>query len=193
METMTGTSTPTQDPEMNVHYLEMNVYFGFKKVRAKKMNRLEYNTLRGWKVPDDENPLDEGYLVEYLDGGQRNHPDYGGYISWSPKDVFNEAYKPSGEMTFGMALEALKSGDKVARTGWNGKGMYIYLKNGTFITPEMCHDPKLRQAVIDNGGELLGLPTLCMFTHDGTGRKAILTGWLASQSDMLSSDWIIIE
>ena len=46
---------------------------------------------------------------------------------------------------------------------------------------------------IENGGTILGLGTICMYTHDGTGRKAILTGWLASQSDMLSEDWIILE
>ena len=36
------------------------------------------------------------------------------------------------------------------------------------------------------------LRTICMYTHDGSGRKAILTGWLASQSDMLSEDWEIV-
>ena len=51
----------------------------------------------------------------------------------------------------------------------------------------------LKQAVIENGGTILGLGTICMYTHDSTGRKAILTGWLASQSDMLSEDWIILE
>lgn len=39
--------------------------------------------------------------------------------------------------------------------------------------------------------EATGLPTICMYTHDSTGRKAILTGWLASQSDMLFEDWIV--
>ena len=44
-----------------------------------------------------------------------------------------------------------------------------------------------------NGGEILALGTICMYTHDSTGRKAILTGWLASQSDMLLEDWNIVE
>ena len=43
-----------------------------------------------------------------------------------------------------------------------------------------------------NGGEMEALGTICMYTHDGSGRKAILTGWLASQSDMLSEDWEIV-
>ena len=57
----------------------------------------------------------------------------------------------------------------------------------------MCSDPVLKQQVIDNGGTILGLPTICMYTHDSTGRRAILTGWLASQSDMLMEDWEIVN
>lgn len=95
-------------------------------------------------------------------------------------------------MDFGKAIEALKQGKKVSRKGWNGKGMYLWMKPAFVIKPEMCSDPMLKQAVIDNGGELLGLPTISMFTHDATGRKAVLSGWLASQSDMLLEDWQII-
>ena len=56
------------------------------------MNRLEYNEYRGWQLPENENGADEGFLVEYLDGGEANHPDHVGYISWSPKTVFDNAY-----------------------------------------------------------------------------------------------------
>lgn len=96
-------------------------------------------------------------------------------------------------MDFGKAIEALKRGQKVTRRGWNGKGMFLWLKPENRITPEMCSDPVLKQKVIDNGGELLGLPTICMFTHDSSGRQAVLTGWLASQSDMLYEDWEVLE
>ena len=97
------------------------------------------------------------------------------------------------KMNFGQAIEALKEGKKVARNGWNGKGMYLWLKKEFNITPEMCSDPMLKQAVIDNGGTIFGLPSISMYTHDSTGRKAVLSGWLASQSDMLLEDWHIIE
>lgn len=63
-----------------------------KVVRAAPMNRTDYNKLRGWEVPADENPADAGYLVEYIDGGPANHPDYQGYISWSPAAVFESGY-----------------------------------------------------------------------------------------------------
>lgn len=68
-------------------------YEGTKRVHARPMNRGEYNAYRGWEVPADENPADDGYLVEYLDGGKSNHPNHAGYISWSPKDVFERSYK----------------------------------------------------------------------------------------------------
>lgn len=70
----------------------MQHYICHKEVRATPMSRLEYNVLRGWEVPADENPEDLGYLVEYLDGGQGNHPDFKGYISWSPREVFEKGY-----------------------------------------------------------------------------------------------------
>jgi len=121
----------------------------------------------------------------------------------APDDEFRVlswmALKPSdkeqGEktMTFGEALEALKAGKKVARKGWNGKGMHLWLKPATMVKSEWCKDPELKKLVDANGGELLALGTICMYTHDSTGRNAILTGWLASQSDMLLDDWMVIE
>ena len=68
-------------------------YCGTKDVFGTPMTRAEYNTYRGWELPADENGADEGYLVEYIDGGTSNHPAHAGYISWSPADVFSRAYK----------------------------------------------------------------------------------------------------
>lgn len=95
-------------------------------------------------------------------------------------------------MDFGKAIEALKDGYKVTRKGWNGKGMFLWLKPETTVKSEWCKDPLLKELADINGGEILALGTICMYTHDSTGRKAILTGWLASQSDMLSNDWEIL-
>ena len=104
----------------------MKMFIGTKMVLARPMGRGEYNTYRGWQIPLDENPADEGFLVEYVDGGASNHPGHAGYISWSPKDVFERAYRLSSGLTFGDALQALKAGKRVARAGWNGKGMFVY-------------------------------------------------------------------
>jgi hypothetical protein len=80
------------NPERN-----MKTYTGTKTLRAKPMTRDDYNTLRGWATPPEENGADEGYLVEYLDGGKANHPDFENYISWSPKDVFERTYREQAE------------------------------------------------------------------------------------------------
>ena len=63
--------------------MDFKTYVGAKIIQAKPMNRLEYNKYRGWEIPKDENPTDEGYLVKYEDG----------YESWSPKEVFENAYR----------------------------------------------------------------------------------------------------
>lgn len=69
------------------------LYEGTKRLHAQPMTRGEYNAYRGWENPADENPADDGYLVEYQDGGKANDPRHAGYISWSPKDVFKRSYK----------------------------------------------------------------------------------------------------
>ena len=98
----------------------------------------------------------------------------------------------TSNMTFGEAIEALKAGKNVARAGWNGKGMFLWLKPAATIKKEWCRDPMLIECIEQNGGDILALGTICMYTHDSTGRNAILTGWLASQSDMLCEDWYIV-
>lgn len=92
-------------------------------------------------------------------------------------------------MNFGQAIEALKEGKKVTREGWNGKGMFLWLKPATTIKAEWCKDPLLKQLAEQNGGEIPALGTICMFTAQGQ----ILSGWLASQTDMLAEDWKMVE
>ena len=80
---------------------------GVKLINAIPMSRAEYNDLRGWVVPSDENPADPGYLVEYMDGGKANVPGFDGYVSWSPKEVFDRAYRSADRMTLSDALVML--------------------------------------------------------------------------------------
>lgn len=76
----------------------MEQYIGIKSVNAKPMTRGDYNTLRGWKLPDNEMGSDEGFLVEYVDDGSANTELYAGYVSWSPANVFKRAYKHIGSL-----------------------------------------------------------------------------------------------
>ena len=92
----------------------MKKYVGTKELKAIPMNKEEYCQYRQWEVPLNENPKEEGYLVEYLDGGKPNDERHLGYISWSPKDVFEKAYKLIEENN-----GVLTEGEKRVRTNFN--------------------------------------------------------------------------
>ena len=165
----------------------MQKYIGTKMICSTPMTRLEWCRYRGWTLPADENGADEGYFVEYLDGGAPNHQDHAGYISWSPKDVHDQAYRPVDGMSFGLAIEALKLGRRVARAGWNGKGMWIAYTPGSEFAPEFAkagHAAAHRTAEEPNEPVRL-LPHIDMRAADGS----MVIGWLASQTDMLADDW----
>ncbi len=168
------------------------LFIGTKAVMAEPMTRAEYNAFRGWTLPADENGADAGYLVEYQDGGKPNCLDKGrkGYVSWSPAEQFENAYRPAAGMPFGLALEAVRMGKKVARTGWNGKGMWIAYSPGSKALPaDRFWNPHNRAFAEANGGTADVLPCITFKTADGK----ILMGWPASQTDMLADDWVIVD
>lgn len=162
----------------------MKKFVGSKIIHASPMNRLEYNVYRGWQLPENENGTDEGFLVEYLDGGEANDPNHAGYISWSPKAVFENAYRESGKMTFGDALLMLEQGKKVSRSGWNGKGMFLFLVQGSTFTVNRA--PLL--GIYPEGTEINYHAHVDMRTATGE-----IVPWLCSQTDMLAKDWCIVE
>lgn len=92
-----------------------------------------------------------------------------------------------GFYDFGGALNALKNGNKVARRGWNGKGMYIYLMSGLYLEPEQVNE-RTRKC-IGEGVPLDSQPYIAMKNAQGQWQP----GWLASQADMLAEDWEIVE
>lgn len=112
-------------------------------------------------------------------------------------------------LNFGQAIEALKLGKRVAREGWNGKGMFIFMRPADELYIDMVIDKVksllqsvkdfyLQDLLDDNGNRISPadendkvkfIAYLCMKAADGT----IVNGWLASQTDMLSEDWQILE
>lgn len=113
------------------------------------------------------NPNDgvEGYRVVYADG----------YTSWSPRKAFEDAYRPCDAMTFGLALEALKKGLKVQRDGWNGKGLWLELQ-------------------VPDAHSKMTLPYIFMsYPSDAKTTPGARVPWLASQTDMLAEDWVIVD
>lgn len=195
-ENTQDTEMPEENPVQPIGE-SMQTYIGTKLIDAIPMSRLDYNDLRGWELPDDEDGDDEGYLVEYHDGGQANHPDFEGYISWSPKGVFERAYEPTTGMTFGMAVEMMKKGFPVAREGWNGTDMFLMIVGGSVsdLPPGSAYHTILSNLYGEEYAMTKHaiLPHIDMWTVNREGRRAFLPGWLASQSDILSSDWFLVE
>ena len=114
---------------------------------------------------------EQGYKVVYKDG----------YVSWSPKDAFEDAYSECTSMTFGLAIEAMKKGKKVARSGWNGKEQYIELaSNISYVN--------VKKEVINCRHDAIGNKAIAF-----VGTSGVQMGWLASQADMLAEDWVIVE
>jgi len=72
----------------------MKVAIGVKMIAFTAMTLGAYNEYRGWIQPINENPETEGYLVEYLGQGNKNHDNHDNYISWTLGSVFDAAYFP---------------------------------------------------------------------------------------------------
>lgn len=159
-------------------------FIGTKVLKAIGMSRADYCLYRGWPLPADENGADKGYLVEYTDGGKPNDSRHAGYISWSPKEQFDNAYRPCAALTFGLALEALKRGQRVARAGWNGKGMFAYL------VPANSY-PAQTGAAKAFFGEGALVPYNAYFALKGV--DGTVSTWAPSGSDALAEDWEIVE
>lgn len=89
-------------------------------------------------------------------------------------------------LTFGEALMLAKRGKAVARSGWNGKGMWVTKSPGQGQVPAMqLWAPANRAYAESRGGVVSVLPAMTMRTVAGE----IMMGWLATQSDMLADDW----
>ena len=98
-------------------------------------------------------------------------------------------------MDFGGAIRALKQGSRVAREGWNGKGMWLSLSGplGGRLIPHTAfwskNNADYAAQRIEQEGHATVLPCITMKTATGE----ILMGWLASQTDMLAEDWVVVE
>lgn len=95
------------------------------------------------------------------------------------------------EANFCWALAQLKAGKKVARKGWNGKNMFLYLVCGSKVDIVNLSDEAA--AAFNNVSMADGIINICPHIDMKTVDGSIVVGWLASQTDMLSTDWEIID
>ena len=89
---------------------------------------------------------------------------------------------------FDYALQCMAGGNRVARAGWNGKGMWICQGQGSVQTADKFWNEHTREFAEQNGGEAEVLPYLIMKTADGK----ILMGWTPNSIDVLAQDWDIL-
>jgi hypothetical protein len=158
----------------------MKNYIGIKWIQAELCQGYNNKCVNTNDMYPSDAVFEEGYKVVYEDG----------YESWSPKDVFEKAYQPTDNLKFGLAIEALKRGRKVARSGWNGKNMWLALSKGNkALSADNFWNPHNKDFAIENGGTAEVLDVITMKTAD----NKILMGWLASQTDMLAEDWVILD
>jgi hypothetical protein len=140
----------------------LQTYIQVKIVQAKPMTADYYHS----------------YLVPKGMGFMFNGKDRNGYFvkdedsneSWMPADVFKNQYKGAGELTFGNALELLKLGFKMARHGWNGKGIFISLQ-------------------VPDENSFMTHPYIYIDTSDNPCAPRDRVPWFATQTDMLAEDW----
>ena len=153
-------------------------YIGTKMVQAERALRVTDQwgkktviSMEGVPVIEPFCDVEEGYKVVYRDG----------YESWSPKEVFEEAYRETDGMSFGLAIEAAKIGKRIARKGWNGRNQYVQLATCiSYVTFD--------GGIINANHDAIGNKSLAF-----VGTSGVQMGWLASQADMLADDWMIVE
>lgn len=102
-------------------------------------------------------------------------------------------------LTFGEAIEAARSGKLIQRYGWNGKGMFVFMVEGSQVEIHIAIQQKtlspdfrnflLKKYQDDPDQFLTQFNHFCMWDAGGN----IVPGWLASQTDMLARDWKILE
>lgn len=127
----------------------METYQSHKKVCAAEMTRGDYNKLRGWKVPPDEDAEDAGYLVEYIDSPSDKMPEpFENYISWCPKQEFESGntlisydrkvrVELIDELVASLEFKFAKVGDSTVT------GCWAFLPNGFTVGygQSACVDP----------------------------------------------------
>ena len=160
----------------------MEKYIGTKVVKAEPMTMTEAQKVLGRELKP-ATLEEDGYLVEYKDG----------YKSWSPKSVFEEAYREIGSVNFGGAIDLLKAGLAVRRKGWNGKGMFIVKQIPSHITgdiiPNMQSLPQSAKNILMSRENPHIDYTNQMLIINPNGRA---DSWVPSASDVFAEDWEVV-
>ena len=161
----------------------MKKFIGTKVIMAKPMTMTEAQKVLGRELKP-ATVEEDGYLVEYKDG----------YKSWSPKSVFDAAYREADSINFGGAIELLKTGLAVRRKGWNGKGLFIVKQVPAHITadiiPNMQSLPQSAKSILMSRENPHIDYTNQMLIINPDGRA---DSWVPSSSDVFAEDWEVVD
>lgn len=167
--------------------LNLKKYIGTKVVEARPMNEIDAESIGYARKNSDNHEWRDGYHVRYT------NPDGSFYDSWSPKDVFEKAYREVKGMNFGETIEALKAGLAVRRKGWNGKGLFIVKQVPSHITGDII--PKM-QSLPQSAKDILMsrknphidyINQMLIINPDGRADS-----WVPSASDVFAEDYEIV-
>lgn len=142
----------------------MKTYIGTKIIQAEPQRRESHDRR------DPHFGISEGYKVVYPDG----------YVSWSPKAAFEEAYRETTGIPFGLAIEAMKKGHRIARQGWSSEWCYL--------VPASSYPAQTAAAKAHFGDVVPYRAYVAIKKADNT--VAIYT---PTQTDMLADDWAILD
>ena len=161
----------------------MKKYIGTKVIMAEPLTMTEAQKVLGRDLKSAT--LEEyWYLVEYKDG----------YKSWSPKGIFEEAYREVGSVNFGGAIVLLKAGLAVRRKGWNGKGLFVVKQVPSHITgdiiPNMQSLPQSAKNILISRENPHIDYTNQMLIINPDGRA---DSWVPSVSDVFAEDWEVVS
>lgn len=155
---------------------------------------------------DEHGNTNEPYLgvyIETLEG--KMLASYGDYIikgvngEFYPckPDIFEKTYDKADDssvMSFGDAIEVLKQGGVVRRSGWNGKGLMVFKQVPAHIEsdiiPKMQSLPQSAKDLILKGKGFIDYTSQCLIYNENTGRA---DSWVPSISDVFAEDWEIVE
>ena len=167
--------------------LNLKKYIGTKVVEARPMNEIDAESVGYARKNIDNHEWREGYHVRYT------NPDGSTYDSWSPKNVFEKAYREVGSVNFGGAIDLLKVGLAVRRKGWNGKGLFIVKQVPAHITgdiiPNMQSLPNSAKNILMSRENPHIDYTNQMLIINPDGRA---DSWVPSVSDVFAEDWEVV-
>ncbi len=182
--------------------MKSTFYVGNKVILAYPTTLGKYQESRGWDDPKGDS-TEEVYLVEYepVHGQISNMSDKGhsGYVTMSPKHVFDDAYRENGALDFGSAILATKRDNMIRRSGWP-KGHFVFRQIPSIIkkdiVPKMQSLPdsvkaEFQKRFDDKNSQIDAIYYDNQLAY--VGDSNLICSYAPSPEDCLMEDWLITE